>query len=115
MMPHVKTGRIRPLGVTTLKRLGILPEVPTIAEAALPGFKTSQWFGFLAPAGTPAPVIDRIYQALSRAAGSPEVKSRLAAQGVDVVSTSPKEFTKVIREELVQWAAVVKAAGIKPN
>ena len=115
MMPHIKTGRIRPLGVTTLKRLGILPEVPTIAEAALPGFKTSQWFGFLAPAGTPAPVIDRIYQALSRAAGSPEVKSRLAAQGVDVVSTSPKEFTKVIREELVQWAAVVKAAGIKPN
>jgi len=115
MMPHVKTGRIRPLGVTLLKRLEILPEVPTIAESGLPGFKTSQWFGFLAPAGTPAPVIDRIYQALSRAAGSPEVKSRLAAQGVDVVSTSPKEFTKVIREELVQWAAVVKAAGIKPN
>jgi tripartite-type tricarboxylate transporter receptor subunit TctC len=115
MMPHVKSGRIRPLGVTTLKRIGILPEVPTLAEAALPGFNTSQWFGFLAPAGTPGPVIDRIYQALSRAAGSPEVKSRLAAQGVDVVSTSPKEFAKVIREELAQWASVVKAAGIKPN
>ena len=115
MMPHVKSGRIRPLGVTTLKRLQMLPEVPTIAEAALPGFKTSQWFGFLAPAGTPAPVIDRIHKALVRAAGSPEVKSRLAAQGVEVVSTSPKEFAKVIREELAQWAAVVKAAGIKPN
>ena len=115
MMPHVKSGRIRPLGVTLLKRLEILPDVPTIAEAALPGFKTSQWFGFLAPARTPAPIIDRIYQALSRAAGSPEVKSRLAVQGVDVVSTSPKEFAKVIREELAQWASVVKAAGIKPN
>jgi tripartite-type tricarboxylate transporter receptor subunit TctC len=115
MMPHVKTGRIRPLGVTLLKRLEILPEVPTIAESGLPGFKTSQWFGFLAPAGTPAPVIERIYKALVRAAGSPEVKTRLAAQGVDVVSTSPKEFAKVIREELAQWAGVVKAAGIKPN
>lgn len=115
MMPHVKTGRIRPLGVTLLKRLEILPDVPTIAETALPGFKTSQWFGFLAPAGTPAPVIERIYKALVRAAGSPEVKTRLAAQGVDVVSTSPKEFAKVIREELAQWAGVVKAAGIKPN
>ena len=115
MMPHVKTGRIRPLGVTLLKRLEILPDVPTIAETGLPGFKTSQWFGFLAPAGTPAPVIDRIYKALVRGAGSPDVKGRLAAQGVDVVTTTPKEFAKVIREELAQWASVVKAAGIKPN
>ncbi|MBF8293259.1 MAG: hypothetical protein HW392_2086 [Steroidobacteraceae bacterium] len=114
-MPHVKSGRIRPLGVTLLKRLEMLPEVPTIAESGLPGFKTSQWFGFLAPAGTPAPIIDRIHAALARAAGSPEVKSRLAVQGVDVVSTSPKEFANVIREELAQWAGVVKAAGITPN
>ncbi|MBI3918307.1 MAG: tripartite tricarboxylate transporter substrate binding protein [Betaproteobacteria bacterium] len=115
MMPHVKTGRIRPLAVTTLKRLAILPDVPTLAEAALPGFKTSQWFGFLAPAGTPGPVVDRIHQALVRGAGSPDVKSRLAAQGVDVVTTSPKEFANLIRQELAQWAGVVKAAGIKPN
>jgi tripartite-type tricarboxylate transporter receptor subunit TctC len=115
MMPHVKSGRIRPLGVTTLKRIGILPEVPTIAEAALPGFNTSQWFGFLAPAGTPRAVIDRLYQALTRAASNPEVKSRLAAQGVDVVNRPPKEFANVIRQELAQWASVVKAAGIKPN
>jgi tripartite-type tricarboxylate transporter receptor subunit TctC len=115
MMPHVKSGRIRPLGVTLLKRLEILPDVPTIAETGLLGFKTSQWFGFLAPAGTPAPVIDRIYKALVRAAGSPEVKKRLTAQGVEVVTTTPMEFAKVIREELTQWASVVKAAGIKPN
>ncbi len=114
-MPHIKSGRIRPLGVTTLKRLEILPDVPTIAETGLPGFNTSQWFGFLAPAGTPGPIIARLHQALSRAANSPEVKSRLAAQGVDVVSTSPKEFAGVIRQELAQWANVVKAAGITPN
>jgi tripartite-type tricarboxylate transporter receptor subunit TctC len=114
-MPHVKSGRIRPLGVTLLKRLEILPEVPTIAESGLPGFKTSQWFGFLAPAGTPAPIIERVHQALARAAGSSEVKARLALQGVDVVSTTPKAFAALIREELRQWASVVKAAGIKPN
>jgi tripartite-type tricarboxylate transporter receptor subunit TctC len=114
-MPHVKSGRIRPLGVTTLKRLEILPDVPTIAESGLPDFNTSQWFGFLAPAGTAAAIIDRIHRALVRAANSPEIKSRLAAQGVAVVSTSPGEFAKVIRAELAQWAVVVKAAGIKPN
>lgn len=113
-MPHVKGGRIRPLGVTTLKRVPVLPDVPTIAESGLPGFDTSQWFGFLAPAGTPGTVIDRLYQALSRASSSAEVKSRLAAQGVDVVNRPPKEFADVIRHELAQWAKVVKAAGITP-
>ena len=114
MMPHVKSGRIRPLGVTTAKRVSIVPEVPTIAESGLPGFDTSQWFGFLAPAGTPKPLIDRLYQTLTRAADSPDVKSRLAAQGVDVVNRNPAEFAKLIRHELAQWAVVVKAAGIKP-
>ena len=113
-IPHVKGGRIRPLGVTTLKRVQILPDLPTIAESGLPGFDTSQWFGFLAPAGTPRPVIDRLYQALSRASSSPEVKSRLAAQGVEVVNRPPKDFASVIRGELTQWAQVVKAAGITP-
>jgi tripartite-type tricarboxylate transporter receptor subunit TctC len=114
-MPHVKAGRIRALGVTTAKRVTAAPDVPTIAESALPGFDTSQWFGFLAPAGTPKPVIDRLYQALSKASTSPEVKSRLEAQGVDVVNRPPKEFAAVIRRELEQWAGVVKAAGITPN
>ena len=115
MMPHVKSGRIRPLGVTTAKRVQTVPDVPTIAESGLPGFDTSQWFGFLAPAGTPAPIIDRLYRALTRAAGDPEIKSRLEAQGVDVVNKPPKEFAGVIRHEIAQWAKVVKAAGIKPN
>ena len=114
-MPHVKSGRIRPLGVTTSKRVSSAPDLPTIAESGLPGFDTSQWFGFLAPAGTPKPIIDRLYQAISQASNSPDVKSRLEAQGVEVVNKPPKEFANVIRQELVQWAKVVKAAGITPN
>jgi tripartite-type tricarboxylate transporter receptor subunit TctC len=112
-MPHIKTGRVRPLGVTTAKRVQLLPDVPTIAESGLPGFETSQWFGILAPAGTPRPVVDRLYQALSRAASSPDVKDRLAAQGVEVINGKPEAFASVIKRELVQWAGVIKTAGIK--
>ena len=112
-MPHVRSGKIRALGVTTSKRVQVLPDVPTIAESGLPGFETSQWFGILAPGGTPRPVIDRLYQALSRASSSPDVKDRLAAQGVEVVNRKPEEFASVIKHETRQWAEVIKAAGIK--
>ncbi len=114
-IPHVKSGKIRPLGVTTLKRVAVVPDVPTIAESGLPGFETSQWFGILAPARTPRPVIERLYQALLRGSNSPDVKERLTAQGVEVVNQRPEEFAAVIKRELVQWAKVIKAAGIKPQ
>ena len=78
-VPHVKAGRIRPLGVTSSKRVQVAPDLPTIAESGLPGFDTSQWFGFLAPAKTPQNIIDRLYQALTKATSSPEMKERLAA------------------------------------
>ncbi len=112
-MPHIKSGKIRALGVTTLKRVAAVPDVPTIAESALPGFETSQWFGILAPARTPRPVIERLHEALLRASTAPDVKERLSAQGVDVVNKKPEEFAAVIKRELVQWAKVIKAAGIK--
>ena len=114
-MPHVKTGKIRALGVTTSKRVQVLPNVPTIAESGLPSFETSQWFGILAPAGTPRPVIERLYQALSRASSSPDVKKRLNAQGVEVVNRKPDDFMGVIKRETEQWAKVIKAAGIRPQ
>jgi tripartite-type tricarboxylate transporter receptor subunit TctC len=114
-MPHVKSGKIRPLAVTTLKRVQVLPDVPTIAESALPDFETSQWFGILAPAGTPRRIVDRLYQALTRGSSSPDVKNRLTAQGVEVVNRKPEEFAAVIKRETVQWAEVIKAAGIKPQ
>ena len=114
-MPHVKSGKIRALGVTTLKRVAVVPDVPTIAESGLPGFEGSQWFGILAPARTPHPIVERLYQALLRVSNSPEVKERLTAEGVDVVNRKPDEFAAVIKRELAQWAKVIKAAGIKPQ
>jgi tripartite-type tricarboxylate transporter receptor subunit TctC len=114
-MPHIKSGKIRALGVTTLKRVQVMPEVPTIAESALPGFETSQWFGILAPAGTPRRNVERLYQALAHGSNSAEVKDRLAAQGVDVVNKKPEEFATLIKRETAQWAQVITAAGIKPQ
>jgi len=114
-MPHVKSGRLRPLAVTASKRIPILPDVPTFVESGLPTFVVTQWFGILAPAGTPRPVVDSLYQALTRGAASPDFVERMSAQGVQVVNRRPEEFAKLIRTEIAQWAKVVKAAGITPQ
>jgi tripartite-type tricarboxylate transporter receptor subunit TctC len=114
-MPHVKSGRLRPLAVTASKRIPILPDVPTFVESGLPTFVVTQWFGILAPAGTPRPVVDSLYQALTRGAGSTDFVERMSAQGVQVVNRRPEEFAKLIRTEIAQWAKVVKAAGITPQ
>ena len=115
VQPHVKSGKLRALGVSTAKRVQILPEVPTISESGLPGFATSQWFGILGPARLPRPIVDRLYDSLARATSTPEMKERFAAQGVEVVNGKPEEFAAVIKRELKQWAEVIKAAGIKPQ
>ena len=115
VLPHVKSGKVRPLGVSTAKRVTILPEVPTISESGLPGFATSQWFGILGPGGLPRPIVDRLYESLTRADSSPDLKERFIAQGVEVVNGKPEEFAALIRRELKQWADVIKAAGIKPE
>jgi tripartite-type tricarboxylate transporter receptor subunit TctC len=114
-MPHVKSGRIRPLGVTAVKRLASLPDVPTIAETALPGFESSQWFGVLAPAGTPRPIIDALHQALNRGTQDTEIRGKFAGMGMVLVNSTPEQFEQVIREETESWAKVIKAAGIKPR
>ncbi len=114
-MPHVKSGRLRPLAVTASQRIPILPDVPTFVESGLPTFVVTQWFGILAPAGTPRPVVDRLYQALTRGASSPDFVERMSAQGVQVVNRRPEEFAKLIRTEIAQWAKVVRTAGITAN
>ncbi|MNC86731.1 Tripartite tricarboxylate transporter family receptor [compost metagenome] len=108
-MPHVRSGKIRALAVTAANRVKILPNVPTMVESGLPTFVTTQWFGILAPAGTPRPIIDRLYQALTRGASSPDFVEKMTAQGVDVVNRKPAEFAALIRSETAQWAKVVKA------
>jgi len=114
-MTHIQSGRIRPLAVTAAKRLKVLPNVPTFVESGLPTFVTTQWFGILAPAGTPRPIVDRLYQALTRGANSPDFTERMTSQGVDVVNRKPEEFAALIRQEITQWAKVIKAANIAPR
>src|SRR6185295_10963282 len=107
VFPHVKSGKVRPLGVSTAKRIQVLPEVPTISESGLPGFATSQWFGILGPAGLPRSIVDRLYESLTRISSAPEMKERFIAQGVEVVNAKPEEFAALIRQELKQWAEVI--------
>ena len=114
-MPYIKAGRLRGLGVTTAKRAQALPDVPSIGESGLPGYEATQWFGLLAPAGTPRAVIDRLYQESSRALRNEEFRQRMTAEGLEVVAGTPEEFAAYIKAETVKWAQVIKAAGVKPQ
>ena len=110
---YIKAGRLRPLGVTTTKRIPALPEVPAIAEAGVPGYESVQWFGILVPAGTPRPIIDRLHQEITRAIRAPEMKDKLASEGLDVIAGTPAEFGALIKSETEKWAKVIKSMGIK--
>jgi tripartite-type tricarboxylate transporter receptor subunit TctC len=112
---YIKDKRLRALGVTTLKRVGAMPDVPSISEAGLPGYESTQWFGILAPAGTPRPIIDRLNQEIVRVLNLPDMKDRLSAEGTEVVASTPEDFAKHIKSETEKWAKVIKAAGIKPE
>jgi tripartite-type tricarboxylate transporter receptor subunit TctC len=111
---HVRAGRLRPLAVTTRARIPALPDIPTLAEATLPGYEATQWFGFLAPAGTPQAIIDRLHQETVRALRLADVKERFANEGLEVVGSTPEAFAATIASELQKWARLIKVAGIKP-
>jgi tripartite-type tricarboxylate transporter receptor subunit TctC len=112
-LPHIKAGKLRALAVTGSKRAGSLPELPTIAEAAIPGYESYVWFGVVAPAGTPPEIIKRLNAELAKAAVTPEFRDRLTGQGYDVLSTSPEQMTASIRSEMAKWGKIVKASGAK--
>lgn len=114
-LSHLKAGRLRALGVTTKTRIPALADVPTVAEAALPGFEATQWFGLLAPAGTSRPVIDRLHQETVRTIRAPDMKARFAVEGLEPVGSTPEQFSAYIHAELDKWGKVIKAAGIKPQ
>lgn len=115
-VPHVRAARLRALGVTASKRASSLPEVATLDEQGLKGFELTQWQAVVAPAGTPPPVVDRLYREVARALKLPDVVERLATQGGnELVGNTPEEFAQVIRDDLAKYSKLVKAAGIKPQ
>ena len=110
---HIKSGKIRPLAVTTGKRSALVPDLPTIAEAGLPGFEANNWNGFLVPAKTPRPIIDRLNKEIAGALSQPDIKEFLFKQGLDAAPGTPEAFGAYIKSEMTKWAKVIKAAGVK--
>jgi tripartite-type tricarboxylate transporter receptor subunit TctC len=113
-LPHVKSGRVRVLALTGAKRIAALPDVPTIAEAGIPGFEISLWVGVLAPAGTPEPVVTRLHGEIVRALAVPDVRERIAGLGAEVVGSTPQELDRYIRAEIARWSKVIKP-GMRAN
>jgi tripartite-type tricarboxylate transporter receptor subunit TctC len=107
-IPHVKSGRIRALGVTTKKRVSVLPDVPTIAEAGVPGYTFSTWYGTLAPAATPPAIINALNDHIVKAVRGPELGKRFSYEGAEAIASSPAQFAAHIKSELARWEKVVK-------
>jgi tripartite-type tricarboxylate transporter receptor subunit TctC len=114
-IPFVRDGRLRALAVTSSKRQSSLPGVPTVAEAGVPGFEFTLWFGLWAPAGIPGDLVEKINKDVNRALNSADVIDRLAKVGQDPMPMSPVEFRQLVRKEIDDYARIIKAAGIKPQ
>jgi len=115
VLPHVKTGRLRALAVTTATRLPSLPELPTVAESGLKGYETITWFGFVAPARTPPAVVTRLNGEIVKVLALPEVRSPFAIQGIEVIGGTPEQFASYIRDEITKWAKVIRLSGAKAD
>jgi tripartite-type tricarboxylate transporter receptor subunit TctC len=115
IIQHVRAGRLRPLALSGDRRSDLMPEVPTVAEAGVPGGTVGVWYGVLAPAATPREIVDALSTAIVKIAHSPDMKQRLVEQGAEAVGSTPEAFGKLLREEVVRWTEVVNAAGIKAD
>jgi tripartite-type tricarboxylate transporter receptor subunit TctC len=112
VLSAIQAGRVRPLAVTSLKRIPQLPDVPTMHETALPDFEVNSWYGLCGVAGTPAPILDKVHADLTAVLRLPEIQQRMRDLVIEVAPTSPQEFAKFIRAETERWARVIKAANI---
>jgi tripartite-type tricarboxylate transporter receptor subunit TctC len=112
-LPHIRTGRLRPLGITSAKRNPAVPDIPTVAEGGLSGYESVQWYALLAPAKTPKEIVNRLHQDMVRILHSPEIKKRFANDAAETVGNSPEEFARHIRSELDKWEKVARNAGIE--
>ena len=111
VVQHVQQGAVRALAVTSAKRSAAVPDLPTIAESGVRGFDVNPWFGVLAPAGTPIPVVRQINADVAAVLKDQEAKTRLSAQGADPLVTTPEKFLEMLRADIVKWGAVVKESG----
>jgi tripartite-type tricarboxylate transporter receptor subunit TctC len=112
-VPHLQSGAIKAIAITTLKRTPALPDVPTIAESGYPGFDAATWHAIVAPAGLPADVRTKLHQAIHQTLNEPATRKAFADLGVDVVNGTPAELRAYIKSEIPKWAEVVKASGAK--
>jgi len=112
IVPHIQAGRLRALAVTGRKRSALLPELPTIAESGFPGYEAGSWYGILAPAGTPRPIVERLHDELVKALKAPEVSQRLASEGAEVIGSTPEEFAAHIAAEKARMGRALRDAGI---
>ena len=115
VLPHVKSGRLRALAVSSPQRITNLPDVPTVAESGYAGFEADQWYGVVAPAGTPAAVVARLNAEINKALALPDVAAQLAVEGAVPMPGTPQAFADLIKRELPRWAEVVKAGNLKPD
>jgi tripartite-type tricarboxylate transporter receptor subunit TctC len=113
--PHVQAGRLRGLAITGHQRLAALPNVPTMIESGLPDFESSSWFGILAPAGTPAPVVGTLHREIVALLQRPEIREQITRTGAEPVGNRPEEFAAYIKAEIVKWGKVIKSANINPE
>jgi tripartite-type tricarboxylate transporter receptor subunit TctC len=113
MLPQIKGGKLRALGIGSPARISALPDVPTISEAGVPGFEVTNWWGIVAPAGTPRPIVERLHRELSAIVAAPETKRRFEAEGADPLQMGSDEFSRFIATETAKWARVVKESGIR--
>ena len=113
MLPHIKSGKLRPLAVSTLKRSPLLPDVPTLHELGVSNFEVGAWLGLLAPAGTPKYIVDKLNQELNLALDDEAVKTKLTAMGSEILKNSPEEFSAFIRSENERWSKLVRETGAK--
>jgi len=112
ILPVVRDGRLRGLAVSSLKRSPNIPEFPTIAESGFPGFEAVSWFGLLAPAGTPAPIVTRLHQETMKVLNQPDMRARFTQLGLDTVGSAPNELAATIKSDVAKWTKVIKEAGI---
>ena len=114
-LPQVKTGRLRALGVASLKRAAVMPDVPTIDEAGVRGYESLAWYGLLAPAKTPLAIVEQLHRETVRALQAPDLRDMLKNQGAEPVGNSGEQFNLIIKEEIAKWRKLVQALGLKAD